>query len=135
MVRRQLAPRVGLVAIAMLVASCDPATRIAIDPESRAPDVSFVLSSGATSRPATVAAFRVDRCEARGSPTPESHWLTLAPSGAEPISRITYGVPPTGWRSTQGPQPMAPGCYRAAVASAPPLEFDVLADGDVKTRR
>ena len=90
-----------------------------------------VSSNGA---PARIAAFRVDRCNARGSPAPESHWLTLAPDTAETISRITYGSPPPGWRSVQGPQPMAIGCYRAALSNAPPLEFDVLPDGQIRAR-
>ena len=93
----------------------------------------FVLTTGAG--PASVSAFRVDRCNARGSPAPESHWLTLAPDRAESLAHISYGNPPPGWRSVQGPQPMAPGCYRAAIANAPPLEFDVLPDGQVKARQ
>ena len=128
-------PRVAPFTLAMLAASCAPATTIAIDSVGSAGTVIFVVSRGAPSRPAAISAFRVDGCKARGSPAPESHWLTLAPDSAELVARITYGIPPAGWRSVQGPQPLVPGCYRAAVASAPPLEFDLRPDGDVKMRR
>ena len=125
--------RVIVVSIALLSASCGDASTIELDAESTMTDLRFVVS--ANGRPARIAAFRVDRCDARGSPAPESHWLTLAPDTAETISRITYGSPPPGWRSVQGPQPMAPGCYRAALANAAPLEFDVRAEGQIRARR
>jgi len=128
-----LLARVTVVSMALLSASCGDALTIALEAGSTMTDLRFEVSSNGT--PARIAAFRVDRCDARGSPAPESHWLTLAPDTAETISRITYGSPPPGWRSVQGPQPMAVGCYRAAVANAPPLEFDVLPDGQAKARR
>ncbi len=133
--RQGTATLVATLVLTISAASCDRATTIAIDSTSSEGAIAFTLSRGSTSRPAAIAAFRVDRCNARGAPAPESHWLTLAPDSAEQVSRITYGAPPAGWRSTQGPQPLVPGCYRAAVASAPPLEFDLLPDGQVKTRR
>ena len=115
--------------------ACDPPSTISIDPASTLSTPLFTLSGGMETSPAPITAFRIDACAARGSPAPESHWLAMAPDTAEVILHITYGVPPSGWRSVQGPQPMVPGCYRAAVASAPPLEFDVLPDGNVKARR
>lgn len=123
------------VGAAIVAGACEPGATIAIDPANRGASVTFTITRGERGRPASIAAFRVDGCAARGSPAPESHWLTLAPDTAESIARITYGQPPAGWRSTQGPQLLVPGCYRAAVASAPPLEFDLLANGDVKARR
>ena len=74
---------------------------------------------------------------ARGSPPIDTEWLTVAPvaPALAPVARIVYGTPPAGWRSAQGPHPLTPGCYRAAVADAPPLEFDVFSDGRVTARR
>jgi hypothetical protein len=118
----------------MVAASCEPPS-ITIEPASTATAATFVIHAGPTARPMMIAAFRVDRCDAKGAPAPESRWLTMAPDTAEPISRITYGTPPAGWRSVQGPHPLAPGCYRAAVSNAPPLEFDVSPDGHVTARR
>lgn len=125
--------RVTVVSIVLLSASCGDGANLSIDSTSTMSDLRFDLTTDAA--PSRIAAFRIDRCDARGSPTPESHWLTLAADTAEPVSRITYGSPPPGWRSVQGPQPLRPGCYRAAVANAPPLEFDVMPDGQVKARR
>ena len=130
---RWRAGRIAMVSIVLLSASCGDVASLSLDGASSMRDLRFDLTSDGA--PARITAFRVDRCDARGSPAPESHWLTLAADTAERISRITYGTPPPGWRSVQGPQPMLPGCYRAAVANAPPLEFDVLADGRVKARR
>ena len=121
--------------IAMLSASCSAPPSIALDSASAPGSPAFVVTLRGSDRPARISAFRVDACAARGGPTPESHWLTLAPDTAESPGRIRYGSPPPGWRSVQGPQPLVPGCYRAAVAGAPPLEFDVLADGMTKARR
>jgi hypothetical protein len=118
----------------MVAISCEPPS-IMIEPTSTASSATFVIHGGSTTRPMVVRAFRVDGCGARGSPAPESMWLTMAPDTAEAISRFTYGMPPAGWRSVQGPHPLVPGCYRAAVANAPPLEFDVSPDGNVKARR
>lgn len=125
--------RATVVSIALLSASCADVPTIALDAGSTMTNLRFEVSGNGA--PARIAAFRVDRCNARGSPAPESHWLTLAADTAESITRITYGSPPPGWRSVQGPQPMVAGCYRAAVANAPPLEFEVLPDGNVKARR
>ena len=119
--------------MAVVTAGCRDAGGIALADGSSIARLDFTLSAGTGA--ARIAAFRVDRCNARGSPAPESHWLTLAPDRAESLARITYGTPPPGWRSVQGPQPVVPGCYRAAIANAPPLEFDVLPDGEVKVRR
>jgi len=123
------------VAMVTVATACDPPSTISIDPASTRSTPVFTLSGGMETSPAAITAFRIDACAARGSPAPESHWLAMAPDTAEVILYITYGVPPSGWRSVQGPQPMVTGCYRAAVASAPPLEFDVLPDGNVKARR
>ena len=124
--------RVAVVSVALL-AGCRNAASLSLEAGSTMASLRFVLSDDGA--PAAITAFRVDRCNARGSPTPESHWLTLAPDTAETIARIAYGTPPPGWRSVQGPQPMVAGCYRAAIANAPPLEFEVLPDGQVKARR
>ena len=120
------------VGIVLVATSCGETTRIAIEPGSNSINLAFSLASGEGA--ARISAFRVDRCDARGSPAPESHWLALAPDTAEAIVRISYGNNPPGWRSVQGPQPIVAGCYRAAVANAAPLEFDVLRSGQVKAR-
>ena len=124
----------GIAAAGLLIgAACGESSRIALEDGSTTAGLVFTVSDG--DDPTRIAAFRIDRCNARGSPAPESHWLTLAPDTAEAIARITYADPPVGWRSVQGPQPLVPGCYRAAVANAPPLEFDIMADGQAKARR
>ena len=122
-------------AIAMLSASCNAPPTIALDPSSAVGAPAFTITREGAGEAARITAFRVDACAARGGPTPESHWLTMAPDTAEAVARFAYGAPPPGWRSVQGPQPLVPGCYRAAVAGAPPLEFDVMPDGMAKARR
>ena len=130
---RELRRQLAVAGMAMLAGSCGDTPSISLAAGSSGSNLAFSLAGAAGA--SRVSAFRVDRCDARGSPAPESHWLTMAPDTAERVARITYASPPPGWRSVQGPQPMVPGCYRAAVANAPPLEFDVLPDGDVKARR
>ena len=117
------------------VAACTAPATITLDEGSAANAPSFSLSQPGRADPPSITAFRVDACEARGSPPIDTHWLTVAPDQAQPIARIVYGTPPEGWRSPQGPHPLTPGCFRAAIAGAPPLEFDVLADGRVTARR
>lgn len=118
-----------------VVTACKPTWAIDLEDGSTATAPAFSLSRSGSTDPARIAAFRVDACAARGSPPIDTHWLTVAPGASQPISRIDYGVPPAGWRSAQGPHPLTQGCYRAAIAGAPPLEFDVLADGRVTARR
>jgi hypothetical protein len=125
---------IRVASLVIIAASCRPRWAITLDDGSTATAPSFSLSRAATTEPARIAAFRVDACTARGSPPIDTHWLTVAPAAPDSISRIVYGTPPTGWRSAQGPHPLTPGCYRAAVADAPPLEFDVLPDGRVTAR-
>ena len=124
------------VAASLCVAgACKPTWSIALRDGRAAAAPEFSLSRRGEIEPARIAAFRVDACMARGSPPIDTHWLTLAPGAPQPIARIDYGAPPAGWRSAQGPHPLTPGCYRAAIADAPPLEFDVHADGRVTARR
>jgi hypothetical protein len=128
----RLPGRIAVIGLVLLSGSCRDSARIRIEPGSTPLALTFSLVDG--DEPARIAAFRLDRCDARGSPAPESHWLALAPDTAELISRISYGNNPPGWRSVQGPQPIVAGCYRAAIARAAPLEFDVLRNGQVKAR-
>jgi hypothetical protein len=130
-VTRWRAIRVGSL---FLVAACGPKWAITLEDGSTATAPAFSLSRSGSTEPARIAAFRVDACAARGSPPIDTHWLTVAPAAQTPVTRIAYGAPPPGWRSAQGPHPLTPGCYRAAVSDAPPLEFDVLADGRVTAR-
>jgi hypothetical protein len=115
--------------------ACKPSWTIGLQEGSSATAPEFSLVQAGTSKPARIAAFRVDACAARGSPPIDTHWLTVAPGARQSVERIVYGVPPAGWRTAQGPHALTPGCYRAAVGNAPPLEFDVLTDGRVTARR
>jgi hypothetical protein len=122
-------------ALLFAVTACRPTWSIALEEGSTGAAPAFALTRDGATEPARIAAFRVDGCAARGSPPLDTQWLTLAPGAAEPVARIVYATPPAGWRSAQGPHPLTPGCYRAAIANAAPLEFDVLTDGRVTARR
>jgi hypothetical protein len=124
-----------IAALLVGASACSPAWSIELVDGSTATATGFSLSRRGSAEPARIAAFRVDACTARGTPPIDTEWLTVAPGEPQPVSRIDYGAPPSGWRSAQGPHPLTPGCYRAAIADAPPLEFDVLADGRVTARR
>ena len=119
----------------VVMTACKPTWAIDLEDGSTATAPVFSLSRAGSTEPARIAAFRVDACAARGSPPIDTHWLTVAPAAPHPVTRIVYGAPPPDWRSAQGPHPLTPGCYRAAVAGAPPLEFDVFTDGRVTARR
>ena len=121
-------------ALLVLATACRPTWAISLEEGATATAPVFSLARAGTAEPARIAVFRVDGCAARGTPPIDTHWLTVAPGAAQPIARIIYGAPPEGWRSATGPHPLLPGCYRAAVAGAPPLEFDVLTDGRVTAR-
>ena len=129
--------RVVAIAVILLsaTAACGPTWEIRLEDTATGSPPTFVLSHRGSAEPARVAAFRVDACDARGSPPIDTHWLTVAPGAPQPVTRVIYGISPTGWRTAQGPHPLLPGCYRAAVAGAPPLEFDVLVDGRVTARQ
>ena len=122
-------------ALLLFACACGPSWEIGLQEGSTAEQLSFSLSRAGRPQPAVVAIFRVDACTARGNPPIDTHWMVAAPDTAEAVRRIDYGVPPSGWRSAAGPHPLAPGCYRAAVSGAPPLEFDVMSDGSVTARR
>jgi hypothetical protein len=126
---------VGVAVVTVTSVACGPTWEIQLEQTAVGTPPSFVLSRRGSEEPARIAAFRVDACEARGSPPIDTHWLTVAPRAPQPVARISYGSPPEGWRSAQGPHPLLPGCYRAAVAAAPPLEFDVLTDGRITARQ
>ena len=115
--------------------ACKPTWEITLDGASTATQPRFVLTRAGSTDPARITAFRVDACAARGSPPINTNWLTVAPSEPPPVAHIAYGEPPPGWGSAQGPHALTPGCYRAAVADAPPLEFDITPDGRVTARR
>jgi hypothetical protein len=122
--------RATLIAFLLAAAAgCTAPAAITLDDGSTASAPSFSLSRPGHGEAPSVAAFRVDACEARGSPPIDTHWLTVAPNEGRAVARIVYGTPPDGWRSAQGPHPLTPGCFRAAIAGAPPREIDVLADG------
>lgn len=119
------------------LAACKPTWTIALEETPAGSPPVFSLSRKGTIEPANVSVFRVDACASRGTPPIDTHWLTMAPDakGLPPVGRIVYGVPPQHWRSAQGPHPLIPGCYRAALTNAPPLEFDILPDGRATARR
>lgn len=121
--------------VLLSISGCRPSWEIGLQDGGTASDLSFSLSRAGRPQPAVIAAFRVDACTSRGNPPIDTHWLTTAPDTAEAVRRIDYGVPPAGWRSVAGPHPLTPGCYRAAVSAAPPLEFDVMSDGSIRARR
>ena len=124
-------------AIIIAIGACKPTWNIALEETAAGAPPVFLLSRKGSIEPAHVSVFRVDACASRGSPPIDTHWLTIAPDakGLPPVARIVYGVPPQHWRTAQGPHPLKPGCYRAAVTNAPPLEFDVLPDGRMTARR
>ena len=125
----------SVAALACVTAACGPTWEIQLEETAVGSAPTFTLSRRGSADAARISAFRVDACDARGSPPIDTNWLTVAPSPRQPVTRITYGVSPEGWRTAQGPHPLLPGCYRAAIASAPPLEFDVLADGRITARQ
>ena len=118
-----------------LLAACSAPASISLDSAASDSTPVFLLTRQGTSEPVPITAFRIDACNARGSPPIDTHWLAIAPGAPEPVARIVYGMPPAGWRSAQGPHPLGPGCYRAAIAGAPPLEFDVSTGGRATARR
>ena len=134
-----MTPRQVVRAVALLsvMAACKPTWNIALDETAAGAPPAFLLTRRGSNEPAQVSVFRVDACAARGSPPIDTQWMTVAPDakGLPPVARIVYGIPPQHWRSAQGPHPLQPGCYRAAVTNAPPLEFDVLPDGRTTARR
>ena len=125
------------VALIVAIAACKPTWDIALEQTAPGAPPVFLLTRRGSNEPAYVSVFRVDACDARGTPPIDTQWMTVAPDakGLPPVSRIVYGVPPQHWRSAQGPHPLLPGCYRAAVNNAPPLEFDLLPDGRTTARR
>ncbi len=125
----------GIAWLVCASSACGPTWEIELEQTAAGTPPVFALSRRGSDEPARIAAFRIDACDARGSPPIDTHWLTVAPRMPQPVARITYGSPPEGWRSAQGPHPLLPGCYRAAVAAAPPLEFDVLTDGRITARQ
>ena len=125
----------GIAALACAVSACGPTWEIQLAETAVGAPPTFALSRKGTDEAARIAAFRVDACDARGSPPIDTQWLTVAAGEPQPVTRITYGVSPNGWRTAQGPHPLLPGCYRAAVAAGPPLEFDVLTDGRITARQ
>ena len=134
-----MTPRLVVSAVALLVAAaaCKPTWSIALEDTAAGAPPAFSLTRKGSNEPANVSVFRVDACASRGSPPIDTQWMAVAPDakGLPPVSRIVYGVPPQHWRSAQGPHPLLPGCYRAAVSNAAPLEFEVLPDGRTTARR
>jgi hypothetical protein len=125
----------AVIALVPLLAACSAPASISLDSTASDSTPVFLLARRGTSEPVAIAAFRVDACNARGTPPIDTHWLTVAPGEPRAVARIAYGLPPEGWRSAQGPHPLTLGCYRAAIADAPPLEFDVSAGGRATARR
>jgi hypothetical protein len=122
--------------LAALVIGCAPKPTIGLDTASAATAAIFTLAIPGSDVAPTIAAFRVDACAPAGGAPFEAVWFTRSPSDdGQPLARITYGIAPTGWRSVQGPHPLVPGCYRAAISRAAPLEFDVRPDGRIVERR
>ena len=129
---RRLLAHAGVRAALLTAAlACSEARAIRVAPGSTASRLTFEIDTEAV-RGAT-AAFRVDACSAAGVP-PQAHWLARGDGTWGSVGRIEYGAPPAGWHSVQGPRPLAPGCYRAAIARATPLEIDIHEDGSVSAR-
>ncbi|MGH7616668.1 MAG: hypothetical protein ACREPM_05515 [Gemmatimonadaceae bacterium] len=60
---------------------------------------------------------------------------TLVGNGTRTLpDRIAYGQVIPGFASTAGPVPIGTGCYRIIISEAPPLSFDVRANGVVQAR-
>lgn len=115
---------------------CAPTPTIGLDSASATAGGVFTFALPGRAEAPTIAAFRVDACAPTGGAPFEAVWLTRSPTDeGQPIDRIAYGIPPAGWRSVQGPHPLVPGCYRAAISRAAPFEFDVRPDGRIIERR
>lgn len=84
--------------------------------------------------PTWVSMVRVDRCDRAPDDTTAIMWLVSPDPGAQEARAVTYGVAPVGWRSSYGPRPLTPGCYRVNTSSTGRTVFDVAPGGRVTER-
>lgn len=61
-------------------------------------------------------------------------WVVGPRGGTAPWRTVTYGVTPPDGVSDEGPRPLTPGCYQAAISGNGRTVFDVAPDGRVTER-
>lgn len=78
---------------------------------------------------------RVYRCDGP-SAGPGADWVVHADTTKFPrLKRVIYGEVPPGWATGEGPAPLTPGCYRAAISGTGKTEFHVQPDGGITERQ
>lgn len=79
--------------------------------------------------------IRVFRCDGPSAGEGAVWAASVDTVGPGPVKRVVYGDPLPGWRSVQGPSPITPGCYRAAISGTGRTEFEVKPDGSVVEKK
>src|SRR5438270_8592003 len=120
------------VASVLALASCSQVARLTLAPESTAQNIVFVLSAWSEPKPGYLSYVRVYTCDERRAPAPGDHrtyryvpemgsivWSAGTGRGAdEPlVGRFNYGQDLVGLKTSEGPEPLQPGCYIATVAA------------------
>jgi hypothetical protein len=130
---RALGRRLALGGVCLAVAGCAARNAIWVEPGSGDGRVTFRVSAtpGGTAPIEHLYGLTVSTCDGRVVWTMRSADVA---SAARP-TRIEYGEPPAGYVSAAGPEPLAPGCYRATVSGPASVVFTVGGDGRVEPRR
>jgi len=125
---------VSVAVMACLLAGCPPDGAVWIRSGSTPGHIVFGISLQRDGPPVPgFRGLRVGSCHDDGAGN-DAFWL-LSPTGeAKPIGSVVYAEVPAGYRSDQGPRPLAPGCYHVKSFNGGKAEF-VITEGGTLTER
>lgn len=115
------------------LAGCPERTAVWVLPGSTGSHLEFGIASNRDGTSAVlIDVLRVNACDSAGYGFTGASWvLSRASDVNPPPTRVTYGQTPLGFRSEQGPRPLAVGCYDVAVSGTGRERFQVRTDGAV----
>jgi hypothetical protein len=119
--------------IALWSLGCPRKTSIWVEPGSTLRRLEFGISSRrGGDRPVDWGGLRVYACSGTDYGPTGAAWAVgpFRQIQRWPV-RVQYGVPPEGFQTVQGPEPLRPGCYRALVAGTGLTQFIVREDSSV----
>lgn len=134
--RPQAVLKIASVLGLVLLAGCPKKTAVWVKGGSTVSNLVLGLSNtrGGADK-VLIGVLRVDGCGQPNDTRSAAQWVMTSTDDAQPISEVTYGHAPSGYTTTEGPLPLAPGCYQVTISGTGRSTFQVDSGGAVVEER
>jgi len=128
----RLAVVIGTVLLAATSLGCPEANAIWVEEASTATSLVFRISTRRGGLDAIRPGYlQVTDCEDEPG-TSRTLWMIVSEQNGDPLTRIAYGVAPSGYSTVTEARVLSSGCYTARLAGTGSVRFRVRDDGTIQ---